>query len=94
VAAVRHTVLGTFLKWKFCGRHDRYDTVVDHFFLVMFPAAPVWFVFIVWSCVWYEVPRDAYIECWSRGDVCIVEKACGADGPLGKNPRLEPGGVV
>lgn len=56
----------------------------------MFPA-PIWFVFLVW----YEVPRDAYIECWSRGDVCIVEKACGADGPLGKNPaELEPDGVV
>jgi len=62
---------------------------VDHFFLLMFPA-PVWFVFLVW----YEAPRDAYIECWSRGDVCIVEKACGVDGPLGKNPGLEPGGVV
>ena len=62
---------------------------VDHFFL--FPA-PTWFVFLVW----YEVPRDAYIECWSRGDVCIVENACGADGPLGKNPaELEwPDGVV
>lgn len=59
-----------------------------HFFL--FPV-PIWLVFLVW----YEVPRDAYIECWSRGDVCSVEKACGADGPLGKNPvELEPDGAV
>jgi hypothetical protein len=61
---------------------------VDYFFL--FPA-PIWFVFLAW----HEIPRDAYIECWSRGDVCIVENACGADGPLGNNPvELEPDGVV
>lgn len=60
---------------------------IAHFFL--FPAP--WFVFLAW----YDVPRDAYIECWSRGDVCIPEKACGADGPLGKNPaEVVPDGVV
>ena len=26
----------------------------------------------------------AYIEYWSRGDWCIVEKAWGAEGPVGK----------
>lgn len=26
------------------------------------------------------------MKCWSRGEVCIVAKACGAVGPLGKNP--------
>jgi hypothetical protein len=62
---------------------------IAHFFLVVFPAP--WFVFIIW----YDVPSDAYIECWSRGDVCIVENACGADGPLGKNPaEAEPEGGV
>ena len=61
---------------------------IYHFFL--FPA-PIWFVFIVW----YDAPSDAYIECWSRGDVCITEKACGADGPLGKNPpEVVPDGAV
>lgn len=56
----------------------------------MFPAP--WFVFLDW----YDVPSDAYIECWSRGEVCIVENACGAVGPLGKNPVEveEPEGVV
>lgn len=39
------------------------------------------------------MPSEAYIKCWSRGDVCIVAKACGAAGALGKNPMgLEPGG--
>ena len=57
---------------------------IYHFFL--FPA-PIWFVFLVW----YDVPSDAYIEYWSRGDVCITEKACGADGLLGKiAPEVVP----
>jgi hypothetical protein len=40
------------------------------------------------------VPSEAYIICWSRGDVCIAAKACGAVGPVGKNDpvALEAGG--
>ena len=67
----------------------RISPSVDHFFLATFPVP--WVVFLDW----YGFPRDAYIECWSRGEDCIPENACGADGPLGKNaPGLEPDGLV
>ena len=45
--------------------------------------ALTWLDFPPWND---GVPSEAYIKCWSRGDVCIDANACGAVGPLGKNP--------
>jgi hypothetical protein len=62
-----------------------------------FPPEPLEALFELETLTWLDfppppwndndgVPSEAYIRCWSRGDVCIVAKACGAAGPLGKNP--------
>lgn len=67
-------------------RRKEPSTVVvspHHFFLF---SAPIWSVFFVCYDVQSNAYIKAYIKCWSCGDVCITAKACGADGPLGKNP--------